>query len=73
MLFKEFFEFASMTMISGKTTYISVAPEKKGVIRLAQTGRRFDQSVEHELQIEGRSADDLEHFAGCPLLLPRLA
>ena len=69
MLFKELFKFVSMTMISGKTIDIAVAPEKKSVIRLAQTGRRFDQSVEHRLQIEGRAADDLEHVGSRSLLL----
>ena len=31
----------------------------------------FDQSVEHDLQIEGRTADDLEHIGGRRLLLER--
>ena len=35
--------------------------------------RRFDQRVEHRLQIEGRAADDLEHVGGGGLLLQRLA
>jgi|SRR6516164_8405940 len=35
--------------------------------------RRFDERVEHGLQIEGRAADDLEHVGGCGLLLQRFA
>jgi len=42
-------------------------------IRPAQTGRRFDQRIEYALQIERRTADDLEHFGGGSLLLQRLA
>src|SRR5262249_7646112 len=38
---------------------------------LAQLCRRFDQRVEHRLQIEGRAADDLEHVGGGGLLLQR--
>src|SRR5437763_4510579 len=71
MLCKELFEFAGVTMIGGETKDLAVTPEEKCVIRLAQAGRRFDQSVEHELQIEGRAADDLEHFGGGGLLRPR--
>ena len=42
-------------------------------IRLAQSRRRFDQRIEHRLQIEGRAADDLEHVGGGGLLLQRFA
>src|SRR5262249_52111496 len=41
-------------------------------VRLAQPCRRFDQRIEHGLQIEGRAADDLEHVGGSGLLLQRL-
>ena len=33
----------------------------------------FDQRLQHDLQIEGRAADDLEHVGGGGLLLQRLA
>ena len=42
-------------------------------VRLAQPRRRFDQRIEHRLQIEGRAADDLEHVGGGGLLLQRFA
>src|SRR5215472_13386268 len=44
-------------------------------IRLAQPRRRLHQRIEHRLQIEGRSADHLEHVGGGGLLregLPQL-
>ena len=40
---------------------------------LAKPDRRFDQRVQHCLQIEGGAADDLEHVRGGGLLLQRLA
>src|SRR5262249_16036747 len=40
-------------------------------IRLTQPRRRFDQCVEHRLQLKGRAADDLEHVSGGGLLLQR--
>ena len=42
-------------------------------LRLTQTGSRFDQSIEHRLEIEGRTADDLKHIGGRGLLLKRFA
>ena len=41
-------------------------------VRLAQPRRQFDQSIEHRLQVEGRTADDLEHVGGRGLPLQRL-
>src|SRR5262245_59208254 len=40
---------------------------------VAQLGRRLYQGVEHRLQIECRTADDLEHVGGGGLLLQRFA
>src|SRR5262249_61257365 len=42
-------------------------------IRLAQPRCRLEKRIEHGVQIEGRSADDLEHVGGGGLLLERLA
>ena len=39
------------------------------MLRLAQPRRRFDQRIEHGLQIERRAADHLEHVGGGGLLL----
>src|ERR1700731_4095381 len=38
-------------------------------VGLTQAMRRFDQGIEHSLQVEGRTADDLEHVGGGGLLL----
>src|SRR5262249_17673403 len=38
-------------------------------VGLAKARRRFDECVEHRLQIEGRAADHLEHICRCGLLL----
>ena len=42
-------------------------------VSVAKARRRFDQGVEHRLQIEGRAADHLEHVGGGGLLLQRFA
>ena len=39
------------------------------LIGIAEPRRQLDQRVEHDLQIEGRAADDLEHVGGGGLLL----
>jgi hypothetical protein len=38
-------------------------------IRIAEPRRRFDQRVEHSLQVEGGAADNLEHVSSSGLLL----
>jgi hypothetical protein len=35
--------------------------------------RRFDQGIEHSLQVKGRAADDLQHVGGGGLLLQGFA
>src|ERR1700730_6275258 len=42
-------------------------------VGLTQAMRRFDQGIEHSLQVKGRTADDLEHVCGGSLLLQRFA
>src|SRR5262245_18570936 len=42
-------------------------------VGLAKARRRFDECVEHRLQIERRAADHLEHVGGGGLLLQRFA
>src|SRR5215475_8966173 len=41
------------------------------IIRSAEPCRRLDERVEHRLQIEGRTTDDLEHLGRGGLLLQR--
>src|SRR5262245_47827970 len=50
---------------------IALTTENERVFRLAQPCRRSDERIEHGLQIEGRTADDLEHVGGRGLLLER--
>ena len=40
---------------------------------IAKPGRQFDERMQHRLQIEGRTADDLQHVGGGGLLLQRFA
>ena len=47
-------------------------PRNGGLVGIAKPGRRFNERLEHRLQIEGRAADDLEHVGGRGLLLERL-
>ena len=49
-----------------------LAHEYPRVVRIAQPPRRFDQRIEHRLEVEGRAADHLEHVGGGGLLLQRL-
>ena len=51
----------------------ALAPKQEGGFRLAQPSSRLHQCVEHCLQIERRTADDLEHVGGGRLLLKRFA
>ena len=43
-----------------------------GLIGIAEPGRRFNEGLQHCLQVESRAADDLEHIGGRGLLLQRL-
>jgi len=58
-----------MSALGGKADIARVAVNAFG---LAQSRRRLDQRVEHGPQIEGRAANDFEHFGRCGLLLQRL-
>src|SRR5262249_37726759 len=40
-------------------------------VRVAQSDSRFDERIKHPLQVEGRTADDLEHVGGGGLLRKR--
>src|SRR5262249_33520583 len=47
----------------------SLGTNDADLFRIAKASSRFDQRIEHGLQIEGRAADDLEHISrGCLLL-----
>src|SRR6516225_2993076 len=62
-----------MAVASYPAKKIAIALEQPGMMGLAQPRRRFDQCIEHELQIEGRTADHLEYVGSGGLLLQRFA
>src|SRR6516165_10276292 len=51
---------------------VALSCEDDASLRLAQPRRRFNKGIQHRLQIEGRPADDFEHFGSGGLLLERL-
>ncbi len=51
---------------------IAIALEQPGVVGFAKPRCGFDEGIEHDLQIEGRAADHLQHVSGRGLLLQRL-
>src|SRR6516225_5271323 len=51
---------------------VALSCEDDASLRLAQPRRRFNEGVQHRLQIEGRLADDFEHFGSGGLLLESL-
>ena len=66
-------EFGREPVGSRRTNILALLPRIMACIGVAKPRRRFDQRVEHGLQIEGRAADHLEHVGGGGLLLQRLA
>ena len=50
----------------------ALADEEDGVVCLTEPGCRLNQRIEHQLQVERRVTDDLEHVGGGGLLLQRL-
>ena len=53
----------------GERIVITLAAPDDAAIRFANAGCGFDEGVEHHLQIECGTADDLEHVGGGGLLL----
>src|SRR5262249_57807613 len=66
-------EFRREDMIRDETIALLVTAPKLRTVCLAKAGRRFDQGVEDNLQVEGRAADYLERVGGCSLLLQGFA
>jgi len=60
-------------MAGSETKDLAVSLENERVCGIAQTCRRLDKGIKHHLQVERRSADNLEHVGGCRLLLQRFA
>src|SRR5262249_29363193 len=69
----ELVEFAGIAIARNLSVLFALCPIKRCHLSCAKASRRLDQRIEHRLQIEGRTADDLEHVCGGSLLLQRLA
>src|SRR5215471_7757434 len=48
-------------------------PRYRGVVGAAKTASRFNERLQHRLEVEGRTADDLEHVGSSSLLPERIA
>src|SRR6516165_8750032 len=51
----------------------ALLPGYRGVIRVAKAGSRFDERLQHRLEIKRRATNDLQHVGRGGLLLQRLA
>ena len=67
-----FYEIAGISMSGRKMKEIAELLEDESKIRVAQPCSRRGQRIQHRLQIEGRSANDLQHFRGGGLPSQRL-
>ena len=61
------------TVMRARSEHVPLLAADVALVGLAKPRRRFDQRIEHGLQIEGRAADYLEHVGGGGLLLERFA
>src|SRR5216683_7672694 len=71
-----FYEFGKLTgeAVRGRTKENAIgAARDRALIGIAKPGCRFNQRVEHSLEIKGRATDDLEDVGGGGLLLERFA
>ena len=68
-----FHDFGGEAVGFGAVEHAIDLPGNRALVGVAQTCRRFDQRLQHRLEVEGRSADDLEHVGGGGLLLQRFA
>ena len=62
----EFGQLARIAVARGHAKRIAVELEDVGAVGLAQPRRRFDQRVEHGLQVEAAAADELEDVGRRP-------
>ena len=60
---------AGKPVVRRQSIDFSVLLHDGALVSLAKPGSRLHERIEHRLQIESRSADDLEHFGGGGLLL----
>ena len=60
---------ASETVVCDALQKVALWARYTSCLRFAQARCRFDERLQHGLQIECRAADDLEHIGGRGLLL----
>src|SRR5262249_23037670 len=48
-------------------------PSYRGVVGATKAASRFNECLQHRLEIEGRAADNFQHVGGGGLLLQRLS
>ena len=59
-------------MLRNETEGAGLTAVDRAELGIANTNRFLQHGSEHRLKITGRTADDLEHFGCCRLLLVRL-
>src|SRR5436853_5999505 len=62
-----------MAVTRGKAEKFALSLEQPGKVSARQPRRRFDEGIEHALQIERGAADHFEHVGGGGLLLQGFA
>src|SRR5262249_22491011 len=68
-----FHEFGGEPVGFGAVEHAIDLPSNGSLVGVAQACRRFNQRLQHRLEVKGRAADDLEHVGGGGLLLQRFA
>src|SRR5262249_39704976 len=63
-----FAEFGRITVTYSANEYAAFPSTDHRLVSVAKLGSRLDQRIEHGLQVESRTADDLKHV-GCGGLL----
>src|SRR5262249_11246023 len=58
------------TKMSPRNPTVPLVESQHHVINPANPSGALHDGVEHRLHVCGRSADDAEHFGGCPLMVP---
>src|SRR5262245_51953119 len=71
--FQEFLGLETFIVARGQTIELTFRLPNVCIFRFAQPSSRLHERVQHYLQVERRTADDLEHIGGRGLLLKRFA
>src|SRR5262249_31451648 len=68
-----FDELGRVTVSLREEEHSILLPSHRGVVGAAKAASRFNERLQHRLEIKGRATDDLEHVGGGGLLLERFA